>query len=204
MKQELRNYESISQTIDAGIEQAKTQIDQSKENLVLAKKIRKNRMEYDVLAKIIGAQPDRQKTTEKLDTLKTELGELENGRRQLQRKLDVRRNDFAVLMRSIKELQAKLDDDVRVDDAASADGTAADGATEADEQMANGSPADDDRRAAAAAGNAIETEPIDDDEDDDLMGAGDVDMLSAENSTETDGSNHHSSGGTPEKTGTVQ
>ncbi|KXJ71579.1 hypothetical protein RP20_CCG020229 [Aedes albopictus] len=53
MEQELKNYATISDTIEAGIETAKTQITQSKQNLVLAKKIRKNRMEYDVLAKII-------------------------------------------------------------------------------------------------------------------------------------------------------
>lgn len=111
MKQELKNYEVISQTIDSGIEHAKSQIEQSKENLVLAKKIRKNRMEYDVLAKIITQQPDRKKTTEKLEALKKELSELENNRRQLQRKLEIRRNEFSVLMRSIKELQTKLDDE---------------------------------------------------------------------------------------------
>lgn len=111
MKQELRNYESISQTIDSGIDQAKAQITQSKENLVLAKKIRKNRMEYDALAKIITQQPDRKKTTEKLDSLKREQHELDCSNRQLQRKLEVRSNEFSVLMRSIKELQAKLDDE---------------------------------------------------------------------------------------------
>lgn len=109
MKQELRNYESISQTIDTGIDQAKAQIEQSKENLVLAKKIRKNRMEYDALAKIITQQPDRKKTTEQLDSLKRELTELDNTNRQLQRKLEVRSNEFSVLMRSIKELQSKLE-----------------------------------------------------------------------------------------------
>lgn len=111
MKQELKNYETISQTIDSGIEQAKSQIEQSKENLVLAKKIRKNRMEYDALAKIITQQPDRKKTTEKLDSLKRELNELVSSNRQLERKLEVRSNEFSVLMRSIKELQAKLDDE---------------------------------------------------------------------------------------------
>lgn len=111
MKQELKNYEAISETIDSGIDHAKAQIEQSKENLVLAKKIRKNRMEYDVLAKIITQQPDRKKTTEKLEALKTELSDLENSRRQIQRKLEIRRSEFTVLMRSIKELQSKLDDD---------------------------------------------------------------------------------------------
>lgn len=119
MKQELKNYEVISQTIDSGIEHAKSQIEQSKENLVLAKKIRKHRMEYDVLAKIITQQPDRKKTTEKLEALKKDLSELENNRRQLQRKLEIRRNEFSVLMRSIKELQTKLDDENEENDSVS-------------------------------------------------------------------------------------
>lgn len=109
MKHELKNYEAISKTIDSGIEHAKVQILQSKENLVLAKKIRKNRMEYDVLAKVISQQPDRKETTVKLDALKKELDELKETKSKLQHKLEVRRNDFTVLMRSIKELQTKLD-----------------------------------------------------------------------------------------------
>lgn len=109
MKHELKNYEAISKTIDSGIEHAKVQILQSKENLVLAKKIRKNRMEYDVLAKVISQQPDRKETTVKLDALKEELDELKETKSKLQHKLEMRRNDFTVLMRSIKELQTKLD-----------------------------------------------------------------------------------------------
>lgn len=157
MKQELRNYESISVTIDGGIEQAKAQIDQSKQNLVLAKRIRKNRMEYDVLAKIISAQPDRRRTTEKLDQLKAELADLDGSRRQMQRKLEMRRKDFAVLMRSIRELQSRLDDDVRPD----------------------GSDKDDDEDAkvvhvktAEFRTASMDTEPIEDDEDDDVDGIG--------------------------------
>lgn len=88
----------------------KQQIEESKERLVLAKKIRKNRMEYDVLAKIISQQPDRRKTTEKLELLKKDLNELSSTRRQLETKMEVRKNEFSVLMRSIKELQDKLED----------------------------------------------------------------------------------------------
>lgn len=117
MENELQNYQAISKTIDSGIEHAKVQIDQSKQNLVLAKKIRKNRMEYDALAKIIGDQPDRKDTTTKLDVLNKELDELKDNRMQLQGRLEMRRNDFTVLMRSIHELQAKLDGpDVNVDE----------------------------------------------------------------------------------------
>lgn len=110
MKQEKEHYEKISSKIDLAIVQTKKEIEESKEKLVLAKKIRKNRMEYDVLAKIISQQPDRRKTTEKLELLKKDLNELGNIRRQLETKMEIRKNEFSVLMRSIKELQNKLED----------------------------------------------------------------------------------------------
>lgn len=109
MGAELQNYKQISKTIDGGIEHAKVQITQSKENLIKAKKIRKNRMEYDLLAKVISQQPDRKETTAKLESLKKDLDDLKNSRTKLDQKMEARRNDFTVLMRSIQELQKKLD-----------------------------------------------------------------------------------------------
>ncbi|XP_055638813.1 THO complex subunit 7 homolog [Toxorhynchites rutilus septentrionalis] len=109
MQQELKNYATISDTIETGIETAKVQIIQSKESLVLAKKIRKNRMEYDVLAKIINQQPDRKNTIKELEMLKDELDRLQEKKASLERKLDTKKKDFTVLMRSIVELQNKLE-----------------------------------------------------------------------------------------------
>lgn len=111
MEDELENYKCISKAIDGGIEHAKVQIAQNKDNLVIAKKIRKNRMEYDVLAKVISQQPDRKETMAKLESLKNELDTLKESRTELIEKLESRRNDFTVLMRSIQELQSKLDGD---------------------------------------------------------------------------------------------
>lgn len=111
MKHEMKNYEQLSRTIEEGIELAKTQIEQSKINLVLAKKIRRNRMEYDVLAKVIQQQPDRKNTSEKLATLSKELEDLEATQTQLQDRLEIRRKEFTVLMHAIQSLQQKLGDD---------------------------------------------------------------------------------------------
>ena len=96
MQDEMANYKEISKAIDGGIEHAKIQIAQSKENLVIAKKIRKNRMEYDVLAKVISQQPDRKETMAKLESLKKDLDDLKNSRTKLDHKLENRRNDFSV------------------------------------------------------------------------------------------------------------
>lgn len=108
---ELANYKSISSAIDNGIEQAKHQIEHSKESLTIAKKVRKNKMEYDVLAKVIKQQPDRKEMAAKLDALQKELEDLKDSRRKVDRKLESRRNEFTVLMRSIQELQKKMDGD---------------------------------------------------------------------------------------------
>uniref|UniRef100_A0A182NG06 Uncharacterized protein n=1 Tax=Anopheles dirus TaxID=7168 RepID=A0A182NG06_9DIPT len=117
MQQELKNYATISDTIESGIETAKAQIVQSKQNLVLAKKIRKNRMEYDMLAKTINQQPDRKNTVQELETLKQNLDQLKENRADLERKLETKKKDFSVLMRSIAELQDKLDPTMSVTEA---------------------------------------------------------------------------------------
>lgn len=75
-QEELKNYEKLSKDIEVKIEEAKKSIDATKVELQEAKQIRKNRIEYDVLAKVINEQPDRRETNKKLETLKEELGQL--------------------------------------------------------------------------------------------------------------------------------
>lgn len=75
-QEELRNYEELSKEIEIEIEEAKKDIEQTKIELEEAKRVRKNRIEYDVLAKVINEQPDRVETNAKLDTLRDELGSL--------------------------------------------------------------------------------------------------------------------------------
>ncbi|PSN55326.1 THO complex subunit 7 [Blattella germanica] len=107
---ELQNYENLSRQIETGIEAAKRDIESTKLEFQDAKTVRKNRIEYDVLAKVINEQPDRKETDEKLSQLRRELGSLEETREQLERKLDMRRKQFHVLVASIHQLQAMLDD----------------------------------------------------------------------------------------------
>lgn len=73
-QEELRNYESLSNQIEIEIEEAKKDIEKTKIGLEEAKRVRKNRIEYDVLAKVINEQPDRVQTNSKLNTLRNELG----------------------------------------------------------------------------------------------------------------------------------
>ena len=56
---ELRNYEGLHEKVEEGIVSGREDIDSTKKDLVEAKRIRKNRMEYDALAKVIQTHPDR-------------------------------------------------------------------------------------------------------------------------------------------------
>lgn len=110
MAAELNSYEGLSKILESGIEIAKTNIEKSKVDLTQAKTVRKNRIEYDVLAKVISEQPDRKETLEHLGTLKTELSSLETTKKQLESRLALRKKQFHVLVTSIHQLQALLDE----------------------------------------------------------------------------------------------
>ncbi|XP_076294877.1 THO complex subunit 7 isoform X1 [Lasioglossum baleicum] len=107
---ELKSYEMLSQEIEIQIEEAKSDIEKTKAELQEAKRVRKNRIEYDVLAKVINEQPDRVETNLKLATLREELGRLKEKSEQLEHKLEMRRKQFHVLISSIHSLQGMLDE----------------------------------------------------------------------------------------------
>ncbi|XP_014359274.2 THO complex subunit 7 homolog [Papilio machaon] len=115
MAAELKSYESLSKILENGIEVAKNNIEKSKADLAQAKTVRKNRIEYDVLAKVISEQPDRKETLERLATLKKELSSLEASKQQLESRLALRKKQFHVLVTSIHQLQAILDDSDEID-----------------------------------------------------------------------------------------
>lgn len=75
-QEELQSYEQLSKEIEVQIEKAKEDIEKTKVELQDAKRVRKNRIEYDVLAKVISEQPDRLDTDMKLATLRQELDSL--------------------------------------------------------------------------------------------------------------------------------
>lgn len=132
-QEELKSYSNLSNEIEIQIEEAKKEIEKTKVELHEAKRVRKNRIEYDVLAKVINEQPDRLETNEKLATLRQELGSLKVTKQrislgnfltrtiqvnflikekseQLEHKLEMRRKQFHVLISSIHSLQGMLDE----------------------------------------------------------------------------------------------
>ena len=97
--------------IEKEISKAKDEIAQCKLELQKAKKVRKNRQEYDALAKIIEKHPDRKQSQAETDALKEELSNFEETKNQLARKLDIRGKQLHALIHSIHVLQQVLDED---------------------------------------------------------------------------------------------
>ncbi|TMW49412.1 hypothetical protein DOY81_005513, partial [Sarcophaga bullata] len=114
--EELENYQKLSQTIEKSIEAAKLELEESKKELMVAKQIRKNKMEYDQLAKVIKQQPDRKQTQQQIEYLQKELAELTEKKLKLERKFEKRQKDFSVLMYAIRELEAQLAEDSSSED----------------------------------------------------------------------------------------
>uniref|UniRef100_A0A1A9WPC0 Protein FMC1 homolog n=1 Tax=Glossina brevipalpis TaxID=37001 RepID=A0A1A9WPC0_9MUSC len=116
INEELENYQKLSQTIEKNIYSAKQEIEESKKELITAKQIRKNKMEYDQLAKVIKQQPDRKETQKQIEILQKELTELTEKKLKLERKFEKRQKDFTVLMYAIRELETQLADDSSSED----------------------------------------------------------------------------------------
>lgn len=108
---EQANYEKLSKEIEQKISEATEKISDCKKELQEAKRIRKNRQEYDALAKVIQLHPDRQETTKQLQVIDREVTSLEDKKESLEQKLDMRRKQFHVLIAAIHELQQILDED---------------------------------------------------------------------------------------------
>ena len=105
---EAENYEKLYDKISKEIVQAEKDIETTKVELIQARKIRRNRMEYDALAKVINENPDRATQGKKIEEIKAEIENFKATETALEDKLESRKKQFHVLVKSILDLQALL------------------------------------------------------------------------------------------------
>lgn len=108
---EMENYDKIHQDIEQNIASAHEKIAECKKEILRAKRIRKNRQEYDALAKVIQQHPDRHETLKQLEALDRELQHLSQIKENVEDKLELRKKQFHVLLSTIQELQQTLEID---------------------------------------------------------------------------------------------
>lgn len=110
INEEQENYQKLAEKHQESIEMAKEEIEESKKELIVAKEIRKNKMEYDLLASLIDEQPDRKKTEKQIEIIKKEIDKLTQKKIKMETKFEKRRNDFTLLMYTIHELEKQLEE----------------------------------------------------------------------------------------------
>ena len=103
--------QDLLEEVQKEIAEAREEIASCKVELQQAKRIRKNRQEYDGLARVIETHPDRKQSQAETDQLKQELSNLEETKIKLARKLDVRAKQLHALIHSIHVLQQILEED---------------------------------------------------------------------------------------------
>ncbi|XP_040264555.1 THO complex subunit 7 homolog [Bufo bufo] len=111
---EMENYEKIYSDIESSIAAAHEKIAECKKQILQAKRIRKNRQEYDTLARVIQHHPDRHETLKQLEALDKELKQLSHTKESVEDKLELRRKQFHVLLSTIHELQQTLENDEKL------------------------------------------------------------------------------------------
>ncbi|XP_051532438.1 THO complex subunit 7 homolog isoform X2 [Myxocyprinus asiaticus] len=112
---EMENYEAIYADIEKSITSAHEKIAECKKEIQRAKRIRKNRQEYDALARVIKQHPDRHETLKQLEALDKELQQLSQIKENVEDKLELRKKQFHVILTTIQELQQTLDNDEKME-----------------------------------------------------------------------------------------
>ena len=115
-KMEQGNYQRLYERIKMEIERAKKKIIENKFELQQARKIRKNRQEYDVLAKQILEYPDRSEMQGTIKQLEEKVESLKKVEAEYYKKLDLRRKQFSVVLQSLSALKNLIDNDVKLED----------------------------------------------------------------------------------------
>ncbi len=115
-KVEQENYQILYEKIKVEIEKAKRKIVESKIELQEARKIRKNRQEYDVLSRQIQNYPDRSEMENTIKALEEKMEHLKKVDAEYNKKIDLRRKQFSVVLQSLSSLKGLIETDLKPED----------------------------------------------------------------------------------------
>jgi THO complex subunit 7 len=115
-KLEQDKYEVLYKKINSEIERATKKIVESKKDLQEARKIRKNRQEYDILARQILNYSNRSEMQAKIKALEDKVELLKKQENEYDRKIDLRRKQFSVVLQSLSTMKNLIENDLKIDD----------------------------------------------------------------------------------------
>eukprot|EP00558_Chaetoceros_sp_UNC1202_P011522 CAMPEP_0197238888 /NCGR_PEP_ID=MMETSP1429-20130617/5402_1 /TAXON_ID=49237 /ORGANISM="Chaetoceros sp., Strain UNC1202" /LENGTH=135 /DNA_ID=CAMNT_0042698171 /DNA_START=72 /DNA_END=479 /DNA_ORIENTATION=+ len=108
---ELLYYDEIGEETHKNISAFRDEIESLRSSLVNETKVRKNREEYEALAKMASDRPSSRKTKRKIEEIEAKMGEIRKDTDKVQKKLDVKEKQFLLLVQSVADLKNGLDED---------------------------------------------------------------------------------------------
>jgi len=103
-RREMKNYEDLYSRIERSLNDAQSKLSAAKAELAAAKRVRRNRQEYDAIAQVIESHPSRTDTAEKLAKLEQEINQLQDLKKDLNEKLEKRKKQFEILLGAAQDL----------------------------------------------------------------------------------------------------
>jgi THO complex subunit 7 len=110
-KAEMNYYETIGEETQTSITKVKGDIEKLKTKLEHEMKVRKNRLEYEALAKMASDRESSKITKRKLAKEREDITNIGEESRKIQKRLDVKGRQFHLLMQSLSDLKRGTDED---------------------------------------------------------------------------------------------
>ncbi len=106
----------LYETINNDIDKAEKKIVEKKVELQEARKIRKNRQEYDLLARRIQEYPDRLQMQETIRNLEERMKNIKKTDAEYDKKIELRHKQFSVVLQSVSSLKSLIESDINPSD----------------------------------------------------------------------------------------
>lgn len=106
---EQKNYAERASRIEAEIVSTQQQISRRKADLVDARRARKNRLECDALAQLVGAHAPRSESQRRIETLRAELRTLIRRRTRLDERIASRKKQCRVLITALHAIESSIE-----------------------------------------------------------------------------------------------
>eukprot|EP00557_Chaetoceros_sp_GSL56_P001110 CAMPEP_0176487744 /NCGR_PEP_ID=MMETSP0200_2-20121128/6309_1 /TAXON_ID=947934 /ORGANISM="Chaetoceros sp., Strain GSL56" /LENGTH=208 /DNA_ID=CAMNT_0017884621 /DNA_START=76 /DNA_END=702 /DNA_ORIENTATION=+ len=111
MEAEISHYQSISEKTRSSIENSRQDVEKLKVELERESKVRKNRQEYEELAKMTSERAPSRFSKRKLLEENEEIEKIRLEQEKIKRKLAMKGKQFHLLMQTIEDLKRDVDED---------------------------------------------------------------------------------------------
>jgi len=108
---ELREYDRLQQEMEESISRNRSDIESLHNQLKHEKLVRRNREEYEAMAKLATVHPPRRETNFKLEAIRKKITDIREEEKKLDKYLEIREKQFQLLLQSIFDLKSTLSEE---------------------------------------------------------------------------------------------